>query len=154
MRVRLRAVPVFECLPALRRNVGFATLSASGYLPALRRNVGFTLIEVLVALVVVTAGLTIIAQGFLSGGRASVISQNRSLAAMLAESKMAEVEAGIISTTTTASGTFEPERPDFSWTVESESTTTTGLSKITLTITWKERQDDVTFVLTRLMRGR
>jgi general secretion pathway protein I len=115
---------------------------------------GFTLIEVLVALVVVTAGLTIIAQGFLSGGRASVISQNRSIAAMLAESKMAEVEAGIISTTTTASGTFEPERPDFSWTVETESTTTTGLSKITLTITWKERDQDVTFVLARLLRSR
>jgi prepilin-type N-terminal cleavage/methylation domain-containing protein len=80
---RLRRIPVLGNLPRLRRGVPFA---------------GFTLIEVLVALVVVTAGLTIIAQGFLTGGRASVASQNESVAAMLAESKMAEVEAGIVST--------------------------------------------------------
>lgn len=115
---------------------------------------GFTLIEVLVALVVVTAGLTIIAQGFLTGGRASVASQNRSIAAMLAESKMAEAEAGILSTQTSSSGSFEPDRPDFSWTLEPESTTTTGLSKLTLTITWKEREEEITFALTRLMKER
>lgn len=115
---------------------------------------GFTLIEVLVALVIVTASLTIIAQGFLAGGRASVASQNRSLAAMLAESKMAEIEAGIISTQTSASGTFEPERPDFTWTMEPESTSVTGLSKITLTVLWKERDEETTFALTRLMKER
>ena len=115
---------------------------------------GFTLIEVLVALVVVTAGLTIITQGFLTGGRASVASQNRSIAAMLAESKMAEVEAGILTTQTSSSGTFEPEQPDFSWTLEPESTTTTGLSKLTLTVTWKEREEETTFALTRLMKER
>lgn len=120
-----------------------------------RRSVSaFTLIEVLVALVVVTAGLTIIAQGFLSGGRTSVVSQNRSVAAMLAESKMAEIEEGIVSTTSSSSGTFEPERPDFTWTVEPESTVTTGLSKVTLTVLWKEREQEITFVLTRLMKER
>jgi general secretion pathway protein I len=117
-------------------------------------NRGFTLIEVLVALVVVTAGLTVIAQGFLTGGRASVASQHRSIAAMLAESKMAEVEAGIVSTTTSASGTFEPERPDFTWTLEPESTTVTGLNKITLTVLWKERGEETAFALTRLMMER
>lgn len=115
---------------------------------------GFTLIEVLVSLVVVTAGLTIIAQGFLTGGRASVASQNDTLATMLAESKMAELEAGILSMQTSASGTFEPERPDHSWSLEPESTDTTGLVKMTLTVTWKERNEERSFVLTRLMRER
>ena len=113
---------------------------------------GFTLIEVLVALVVVTAGLTIIAQGFMTGGRASVASQHETIATMLAESKMAEVEAGILTTQSSASGTFEPERPEFSWTLQPESTTTTGLTKLTLTVTWKERNEDRTFALTRLMK--
>ncbi|HKS17244.1 MAG TPA: type II secretion system minor pseudopilin GspI [Planctomycetota bacterium] len=112
---------------------------------------GFTLIEVLVALVVVTAALTIVAQGFLTGGRASVASQNETLATMLAESKMAEVEAGIISTQSSATGTFEPERPDFSWKTDVETTTVTGLTKLTLTVTWKEREEERTFVLTRLL---
>jgi general secretion pathway protein I len=115
---------------------------------------GFTLIEVLVSLVVVTAGLTIIAQGFITGGRASVASQFASTATMLAESKMAEIEAGIISTQTSASGGFEPEQPDFTWSMETETTTTTGLIKITLTVTWKERNEDRTFALTRLMKER
>ena len=111
----------------------------------------FTLLEVLVSLVVVTAGLTIIAQGFLTGGRASVASQNETLATMLAESKMAELEAGILSTQSSASGTFEPERPDFSWSLEPESTATSGLAQMTLTITWKERNEERTFKLVRLM---
>lgn len=133
------------------------SVSADPFLSGLRRGVpfgGFTLIEVLVALVVVTAGLTIIAQGFLTGGRASVASQNETVAAMLAESKMAEVEAGIVSTQSSASGTFEPERPDFSWSLEPETTTTTGLAKITLTVTWKERSEERTFALVRLMKER
>ncbi|HKS15942.1 MAG TPA: type II secretion system protein [Planctomycetota bacterium] len=118
------------------------------------RRSGFTLIEVLVSLVVVTASLTIIAQGFLTGGRASVVSQNETIAAMLAESKMAELEAGILSTQMSDQGTFEPERPDFSWSLEPESTETTGLSKMTLTVTWKERNEDRTFTLVRLMKER
>jgi hypothetical protein len=104
--------------------------------------------------VVVTAGLAIISQGFLTGGRASVASQNDTVATMLAESKMAELEAGILSTQSSASGTFEPERPDFSWTLEPETTATTGLVKITLTVTWKERQMERSFALTRLMKER
>jgi len=118
------------------------------------RRAGFTLIEVLVSLVVVTACLTIIAQGFLTGGRASVVAQNETLAAMLAESKMAELEAGILSTQSSADGTFEPERPDFSWSIQPESTDTTGLVKMTLTVTWKERHEDRTFTLVRLMKER
>src|SRR5688572_2908605 len=120
----------------------------------MKRASGFTLIEVLVALVVVTASLTIIAQGFLTGGRASVRSQNDTRATWLAESKMAEIEAGILTTQTSASGDFEPEHPDYSWSLQTESTATTGLSKITLTIAWKERQQEHTFVLTRLMKER
>jgi len=120
----------------------------------MNRRSGFTLIEVLVSLVVVTASLTIIAQGFLTGGRASVVSQNETIATMLAESKMAELEAGILSTQMSDQGTFEPERPDFSWSLEPESTETTGLSKMTLTVTWKERNEDRTFTLVRLMKER
>lgn len=115
---------------------------------------GFTLIEVLVSLVVVTASLTILSQGFLTGGRASVGAQNETIATMLAESKMAEVEAGILSLQSSASGSFEPDHADFSWSLEPGTTPTTGLTQITLTVKWKERQEDRTFVLTRLMKER
>lgn len=154
--IRLRPDPVFGFLLGLRRDV-VETRHQHAEAPTethrqARSEGGFTLIEVLVALVVVTAGLTVIAQGFLTGGRASVASQHRSIAAMLAESKMAEIEAGIISNTTSASGTFEPERPDFTWNLELESTTITGLTQITLTVLWKERGEETSFALTRLMK--
>jgi type II secretion system protein I len=131
--------------------------SSLGVSPGLRRDArgaGFTLTEVLVAMVVVSTSLTIITQGFLSGGRASLSSQNESRAAWLAESKMVELETGILSASASGSGTFEPEHPDYSWTAEPESTLTTGLSKITVTVTWKEREQERTFVLTRLMAER
>ena len=118
--------------------------------PASRR--AFTLIEVLVALVVVTAGLTIIAQGFLTGGRASVASQHGTIAAWLAESKMAELESGILTTQTSGSGSFEPDQPDFSWEADIQSTSTSGLVQVTLTVTWKERNEDRSFALVRLMK--
>ncbi|HEY3226492.1 MAG TPA: prepilin-type N-terminal cleavage/methylation domain-containing protein [Planctomycetota bacterium] len=141
--IRLRPDPVSsdQFLSGLRRDVG-------------RFHAGFTLIEVLVALVVVTTALTIVAQGFLTGGRASVASQHETVAVFLAESKMAEIDLGIVSTQSSTSGTFEPEQPDFSWKTEVETTTVTGLTKLTLTVTWKEREEERTFVLTRLIMER
>ena len=139
-----------------RSRVEGLALSDRAEAPKARRQgvEGFTLIEVLVALVVVTAGLTIIAQGFLAGGRASVASQFGTTAAWLAESKMAELESGILSIQTSASGTFEPDQPDFSWETEIQSTATTGLAQVTLTVTWKERNEERSFAIVRLMRER
>lgn len=121
-----------------------------------RHDGGFTLTEVLVALVVVTTAMMIVAQGFLVGGRGSVIAQKETVAAMLAESKLAEVEAGIVSVTNASTGTFEAERqPDFSWSVDPEpSTTFTGRVQVTVTVTWKEREQERAFYLVRLMRER
>lgn len=134
-------------------------VSAMKFSPGLRkapfgRPAGFTLIEVLVALVVVTTALTVVAQGFLTGGRASVASQHETVAVFLAESKMAEIDLGIVSTQSSTSGTFEPEQPDFAWKTEVETTTVTGLTKLTLTVTWKEREEERTFALTRLIMER
>jgi len=141
--IRLRPDPVSAdpSRSGLRRAVG-------------RSPSGFTLIEVLVALVVVTTALTIVAQGFLTGGRASVAAQHETVAVLLAESKMTEIDLGIVSTQSSGSGTFEPEQPDYAWKTEVETTTVTGLTKLTLTVTWKEREEERTFVLTRLIMER
>ena len=116
---------------------------------------GFTLAEVLVAMVVLSSGLLIISQGFLTGGTASVRAQQLTIASNLADAKMAEIEAGIVPFTAGANGTFELEgEPDYSWTLTPESTATTGLTKLTLTVKWKERNEDCTFDLVRLITER
>ena len=120
-----------------------------------RRTAGFTLAEVLVALVVLTSGLLIISQGFLTGGTASVRAQQLTIASSLADAKMAEIEGAIVPFSASTSGTFELEgEPDYAWELKPESTATAGLTKVTLTVKWKERSEERTFDLVRLLTER
>jgi prepilin-type N-terminal cleavage/methylation domain-containing protein len=115
---------------------------------------GFTLIEVLVALVVTVAALGIIAQGLTTGARASVISQNATRAAMLAQQVVAGLETGEIAMGSSASEAFEDE-PDFSYeTLSTADPDNPGLNYVTITVKWTEREQDRTYVLTRLMKDR
>ena len=118
----------------------------------MRRDGGFTLIEVLVALVVAVAAMAILSQGFSTGAKASVVSQNATRAAILAGRVMTDYETGAQSTSGSSSGTFEDE-PDFSYDTRSE-TYDTGLLRVTITVTWDERGQERTYELVRLFRER
>jgi prepilin-type N-terminal cleavage/methylation domain-containing protein len=113
---------------------------------------GFTLIEVLVAMVVAVAAFSILAQGFTTGGRAAAASQAATRAAMLAQRVMTELEAGVIAADQSTSGVFADE-PDCKYTTSSAADEP-GLRLLTVTIRWKEQEQDRTFVLTRLLRER
>lgn len=116
------------------------------------RTRGFTLVEVLVALVVTVSALAILSQGLLTGGRASVISQNGTRAAILAQRVMAGLETGEIPISSGGSQTFDDE-PDFAYEVLSAPDPDESvLYDVTVTIRWKEREEDRTFVLMRIMR--
>ena len=54
----------------------------------MKRKAGFTLIEVLVALVVAVAAMSLLAQGFTTGARASTTAQHATRAALLAQRSM------------------------------------------------------------------
>jgi len=114
---------------------------------------GFTLVEVLVALVVMGSAIAILAQGFTTGGGASVTAQNRTKAVWLAEEKMADLESAVLPLNLGQSGSYT-DNPDWKWEVKSDSTTVAGLYQMTVTITWKERHQDRTYHLVRLMRER
>ena len=118
----------------------------------MKREAGFTLIEVLVALVVAVAALGLIAQGLTTGARASTISQYSTRAAMLAQRIMTGLETAELALDSSQGKTFDDE-PDFAYETASEPDET-GLSFVTVTIKWKEREQDRTFVLTRLMRDK
>jgi len=115
---------------------------------------GFTLIEVLVALVVAVAAMTLLSQGFSTGARASTSAQFATRAAILAQRVITDFETGALSVTSSQSGQFDDE-PDFSYETKSETpdnTTLTDLTKLTVTILWQERNVDQSYVLVRLMR--
>ena len=117
------------------------------------RTRGFTLIEVLVALVVAVAALSLISQGFMTGARASSTSQNATRAALYAQRVLTDFETGALTAGSTQSGTFDDD-PDFSYETQFAMGEVTGLTKITVTVKWKERNDDRKYELVRLLRDR
>jgi prepilin-type N-terminal cleavage/methylation domain-containing protein len=117
------------------------------------KRAGFTLVEVLVALVVAVAALTLLSQGFMTGARASTMSQSSTRAAMLAQRVLTDFETGQLSLSSSQTGTFDDE-PDVAFESKSDTGEVTGLVKLTITIKWQERNKDQTYVLTRLMRER
>jgi len=125
--------------------------------PALRRKRpkgegGFTLIEVLVALVVAVAAMTLLGQGFMTGARASTTSQFATRAAILAQRMITDFETGALSLTSSQGGQFDDDA-DFSYETKSETGDVTGITKLTVTIRWQERNVDQSFTLVRLMRS-
>ena len=123
-----------------------------------RSRSGLTLIEVLVAMVVAVAAMGILAQGFTTGARASMASQNATRAALLAQQVVTELETGELVLTQSNSGDF-PDDPEFSFDTTTDVYndalgTVTGLNTVTVTVRWKERGQEREFVLMRLMRDR
>jgi prepilin-type N-terminal cleavage/methylation domain-containing protein len=130
----------------------------------MKRAQGFTLVEVLVAMVVTVAAVAILAQGFATGARASLLSEKNMRAALLAQRVITDFELGALDLSSNQGGGFDDE-PDFSYETTSEVPTspgtttdgityTTGLTLLTVTIKWDDRSRERTFALTRLMMAR
>lgn len=90
----------------------------------LKRNLedavnGFTLVEVMIAVAVISIGLVMILQGFISSLNAVKISEDTLMACMSADSNMAsaqlESENNPEFMQSTSSGTFSSENLGFSW---------------------------------------
>lgn len=118
----------------------------------MRRPAGFTLVEVLVALVVTVAALTLLAQGFTIGARTSTVAQNETRAALLAQRVLADFETGELSLNQSQSLTFEDEE-GFSCETLSE-TYAEGVTLLTVRIRWEERGQERLYEIVRLMRDR
>ena len=110
---------------------------------------GFTLVEVLIAMVVMVIALTIIAQGFSTGARVSTVSQNATRAAYLAQGLITDLEIGERPLDRGESGTFD-EDPNFSFEIAPEADEP-GVTMVTVTVIWEERSQERTYELVRLM---
>jgi len=117
-----------------------------------RPAAGFTLLEVLLALFVVGTAAVLLGQGYTQNLRA--IGENRvdTTLAFLAQWKMSEVVAGVISPDLDAEGSFEEDGyPDYEWRITSAETETLGLNEVSVTARRVTEQTTREFTLHRLV---
>ncbi|HEY1187340.1 MAG TPA: prepilin-type N-terminal cleavage/methylation domain-containing protein [Gemmata sp.] len=96
---------------------------------------GMTLIEVLLALAILLLSLAALGQLVDVGLRRGNAARATTRGTHLAESKMAEVEAGVVPLTGGASGTFEGDDAAWTYTVTPEAAGPPNLYAVTVTVT-------------------
>ena len=96
---------------------------------------GFTLLEVMIALVVLAVGLVGVFQ--LQSQSLSMAAHSRFLttAALLAQSKMAEIDAAASQDIASGSGDFGEDFPDFSWQIRVSDTEVKNFKRIDVAVT-------------------
>jgi len=101
--------------------------------PASNRRRGLSLFEVIIALAIFVCSIAAIGQLVSSGVRAAVQARLQSQAVLRAESKMAEVVAGITGLHGGSSGTFTDEQT-WSWSVAATQSQHEGLYLVEVTV--------------------
>lgn len=108
---------------------------------------GFTLIEVLVAAVVLAIGISAGVRTLGAMARASAAAADRQTAVRLAGERLAILEAVEGASAGTASGNFENE-PRFRWQQQVDAAAESGVLQATVTITWRESAADRRYAVT------
>jgi prepilin-type N-terminal cleavage/methylation domain-containing protein len=94
---------------------------------------GLTLIEVLLALAIMLLSLGALAQLVGIGADNALSARMATRGNRLAQAKMAEVEAGVVSVQSGGQGTFDDD-PNWSWTVEPQQAGPPNLYQVTVTV--------------------
>jgi prepilin-type N-terminal cleavage/methylation domain-containing protein len=111
---------------------------------------GFSLLEVLLAMVVLGIAVVGIAQGFAVGLRATAAARDTTTVQALARAKLAEIDAGLYAAGQGAQGDFEDlGEPEITWTLESLATGRPGLFEQTLTVVYDDRGEPREFRVVR-----
>jgi prepilin-type N-terminal cleavage/methylation domain-containing protein len=97
------------------------------------RRPGLSLLEVIAALAILLLSLGALYHLINLGGNLAYRAHQRSRAAQLAQTKLAEVAAGVVPLGS-ADGTFD-EDDKYSWSVQAEQSSTAGLWSVTVTVT-------------------
>lgn len=95
---------------------------------------GFTLMEVMIAMVILAVALVAVFQSQSHSISLATDSRFMTTAALLAQSKMAEVEAGSILDTNSKDGDFGTDYPEYTWHLEIGDTQIPKFRKIEITV--------------------
>jgi general secretion pathway protein I len=99
-----------------------------------RPRPGLSLIEVLLGLVIMLLSLVAVGRLVDIGTERSIEAQVQTRATRLAQSKMAEVESGALPLDSSSGGTFDPEEPDWSWSVEPQPAGPPNVYRVTVRV--------------------
>jgi len=98
---------------------------------------GFSLLEALLASAVLAGGVLLASQGFSLGARSAALARQYTQATLLAQGKLGELMLEEELDTAETGGAFEdPPIPEASWELVVEDTGTTGLVRLTVTVSW------------------
>ena len=98
---------------------------------------GFTLMEVMIAMAILAIALVAVFQLQSQSISMSTDSRFMTTAALLAQSKMVEVEAGSTLVSHSEDGDFGPDYPQYTWHLEAGDTQLPQFKKIEVTVTNK-----------------
>ena len=110
---------------------------------------GFTLIEVMIAIAIIAIALVVILHSYGLGVSMANESQDFSLATLFAQEKMAEIEIEGFPEIGEKKGDFGEEYPGFIWGETVTKTPIEDLRKVTLTISWDEKNLEVITYIAR-----
>lgn len=100
------------------------------------RRAGLSLLEVLLALAIFLFSLAAIGALVDFGNERSTAAAMQTTATRLAQAKLAEVEAGVVSVSAGGNGTFD-EEPEWNWTVEPGVASVPNVYPVTVRV-WRE----------------
>jgi prepilin-type N-terminal cleavage/methylation domain-containing protein len=114
-----------------------------------RRRAGLTLIEVLVAMVLCGAGLTIVCTSLSAAVRAEGAAGDLERAARHLDLLLARLEGGALDLSAAEGDFADDGAEDLRWTVEIENTDIEGLQEAELTVLWDRPNGEQSLVVRR-----
>ena len=108
---------------------------------------GFTLLEVMIAMAILAAALVAIFQ--MQSQSISMASETRFMttASLLAQSKMADIEAGTSLANQSQKGDFAPDYPEYAWSIQVADTQIAKLKRIEVNVFHKALTQNATYQL-------
>lgn len=100
----------------------------------LKSNKSFSLLEVVITVAILTSAITVVLRAFTTIISGVNLSQNITMACLLAEDKLWRLENGF------ALEESAEEKPEFSYTQETLDTGIPGLDKLKLGVSWEEKR--------------
>ncbi len=104
----------------------------------MKKNNGFTLLEVMVALLIIATSFVVLLHSRNQSVIAADYARRMTIATLLASEKMGELEQGGIHETGEDAGNFDEDYPEFSWRIAVSDTAYEHIREVKVSVSWGE----------------